>query len=358
MADLALNLGGTSYGGWTRINVHRSIEEIAGNFDLELTERWPEQSTPLVITAGSACTLSIDGEVVITGWIDAVEHGYSAYSHRLTVSGRDTTGDLVDCSAAHQLGEWRNCKIDQIARALTSAYGITVSTNGDIGNAFPSWAIEPGESVFDCLERAARQRGLLLTSDGKGGLVIGQPGATKVGTALRSGDNLLSAHIRNDNAGRYSTYTVLGQRAGNDQVHGGAAAQIKAQSTDAGVLRHRPLLIIDEDQGDIAGFKRRAQWEASVRAARALSYTAQVSGWHHADGLWQPNTLVQVHDEVLRLGRELLVRDVDYIMDSQSGQIAQLVLVPAEAYSTVKMPTTAKAPGRNGRRDGAEDAFS
>jgi prophage tail gpP-like protein len=358
MADLALTIGGTAYGGWTRINVHRSIEEIAGNFDLELTERWPEQSTPLVITPGSACTVSIDGTTVITGYIDVVEQGYSAHSHRLTVSGRDKTGDLVDCSAAHQLGEWRNCTLDQIARALTSAYGITVSTNGDIGNAFPSWAIEPGETVFECLERAARQRGLLLTSDGAGGLVIGQPGATKVGTALRSGDNLLTAHLRNDNAGRYSTYTVLGQRAGNDQVHGAAAAQIRAQASDAGVLRHRPLLIIDEDQGDIAGFKRRAQWEASVRAARALSYTAQVQGWHHASGLWQPNTLVQVHDEVLRLGRELLVRDVDYVLDDQSGQSTQLVLVPAEAYSILKMPSSAKAPGRKGRRDSGEDAFS
>lgn len=356
MADLVLNLGGTSYGGWTRINVHRGIEEIAGTFELALTERWPEHQQPLVIPPGAACSVAIDGQTVITGYVDAVDHGYDANSHALTVTGRDKTGDLVDCSAVHAKGEWRNARIDQIARDLAQPFGIAVRTSGDMGAAFPAFAIEPGETVFDCIERAARQRALLLTSDGLGNLVIGQPGSERMGTALKCGENLLSAQARNDNANRYSSYSVLGQRAGSDQVSGAAAAQVKATAADAGVTRHRPLVIVDEDQGDIAGFQRRAKWEAGVRAARALTYTGAVNGWRHADGLWQPNTLVQVYDPVLRLDRQLLVRDVDYVMDDQTGQISQLVLTPAEAYALLPVPAK-KAPGRKNRRDDDEDFF-
>lgn len=358
MADLRLNIGGNSYGGWTAMYLHASVEEIAGTVELSLTERWPEHQEPLVIDPGAACTVSIDGQTVITGYVDAVEAGADASNHTLSVSGRDKTADLVDCSAVHAKGEWRNARIDQIARDLATPFGVQVRTSGDLGSPFPSWAIEPGESAYDCLERAARQRGVLLTSDGTGALVIGQPGTATVATALRMGDNLLSGRIRNDNASRYSEYRVLGQRAGSDQVSGAAAAQVKATAKDSGVARYRPLVIVDEDQGDIAGFQRRAKWEASVRAARALTYTAMVQGWQHASGLWRTNTLVQVYDPVLRLDRQLLVRDVDYVCDDQSGQITQLVLTPAEAYSLLKMPAKHKAPGRKGRKDSGEDAWS
>lgn len=358
MADLALVLGGTSYGGWNSIYVHRSLEEAAGTFDLALTERWPEHEQPLVIQPGTACVVTIDGKAVITGYVDAVDQGYDAANHTLTVSGRDKTADLVDCSATFGKGEWRNAKLDQIARDLAAPFGIIVRSNGDLGAPFPSYAIEPGESAYDCLERAARQRGLLLASNGAGNLVVGQAGTGKVGTALRSGENLLSCRVRNDNAMRYSQYTVLGQRAGSDQVSGAAAAQVKAQATDAGVTRFRPLVIVDEDQGDIASFQRRAKWEASVRAARALTYTTLVQGWTHASGLWETNTLVQVYDPVLRLARELLVRDADYALDPSVGQVTQLVLTPAEAYSILQMPAKHKAPRRSKRRgDDEEDAF-
>ncbi|WP_165494508.1 phage baseplate assembly protein [Pseudoxanthomonas winnipegensis] len=358
MPELALVLGGTAYGGWTSIYVHRSLEEVAGSFELSLTERWPEHEQPLVIQPGAACVVTIDGKPVITGYVDAVDQGYDATNHTLNVSGRDKTADLVDCSATFGKGEWRNAKLDQVARDLSSPFGITVRASGDLGAPFPSFAIEPGESAYDCLERAARQRGLLLASNGAGELVVGQAGTGKVGTALRSGENLLSGAVRNDNASRYSQYTVLGQRAGSDLVSGAAAAHVKAQATDTGVARFRPLVIVDEDQGDMASFQRRAKWEASVRAARALTYTALVQGWTHASGLWETNTLVQVYDPVLRLARELLVRDVDYGLDASSGQVSQLVLTPAEAYSILKMPAKQKAPRRKKRRDSDdEDAF-
>lgn len=358
MAELELVLGGVSYGGWTAIYVHRSLEEVAGTFELALTERWPEHEQPLVIQPGAACVVTIAGKPVITGYVDTVDQGYDATNHTLTVSGRDKTADLVDCSATFSKGEWRNAKIDQLARDLAGPFGITVRSTGDLGAPFLTFAIEPGESAFDCLERAARQRGLLLASNGAGDLVVGHAGTGKVGTALRSGENLLAGGVRNDNAMRYSQYTVLGQRAGSDQVSGAAAAQVKAQASDAGATRYRPLVIVDEDQGDIASFQRRAKWEASVRAARALTYTALVQGWMHASGPWETNTLVQVYDPVLRLGRELLVRDVDYGLDPSSGQVTQLVLTPAEAYSILQMPAKQKAPRRKKRRgDDDEDAF-
>ncbi|MGN7832667.1 phage baseplate assembly protein [Pseudoxanthomonas sp. 22568] len=357
MAEITLDIGGTAFGGWKSVQASTSLEDMSGQYTLGLSERWPEQSSPLVIPEGAFARLRIDGEAIITGYVDSIDHGHDGHAHDLSVTGRDSTADLVDCSAVHAKGEWRNARLDVIARDLVKPFNIRVIVEGDIGAPFPVWTIEPGETVFSTLERASRQRGVLLTSDGQGALVIGKPGTTKVPTALRTGDNVLSMRSRNDQGDRFSEYIVKGQMAGTDDAYGEAAAAVRARAADAGITRHRPLIVIDEDQGDIAGFQRRAKWEATVRAARGLTIECTVQGWKHAGGVWRKNTLAQVYDEVLRIDRELLIRDVEYLLD-EGGQRCQMVLTPREAYSMIEMPAKRKAPARRGRKsDDAEDVF-
>lgn len=357
--DLRLVVNGTAFGGWQSIRVRRSMEEVAGHFDLTVSELWPEQSTPREIRTGDKAAIDIDGETVITGFVDTLVAAIGERSHTVNITGRDATADMVDCSAMHSKGEWRNARLDQIARDLAAPFGIAVKVDADIGAPFPVWAQQEGERAFECLERAARQRAVLLLSDGRGGLVLGKASRTRVGTALVEGENLLACNVRNDAAERYQTYIVKGQRAGSDDVSGEAASTMKATATDAGVTRPRTLVIVAEDEADLAALQRRAKWEASVRAARALTANASAQGWTHRDGLWAPNTLVRLRAPALRIDRDLLIRDVELVVDEQ-GTRAELVLTPAEAYSLVAMPGKQKAPRRkraNGGAD-AEDSYS
>lgn len=335
--DLRLTINGTAYGGWKAMRIHLGMEEVSGTFDLEVSEIWPAQLTPREIRTGDKAAVTIDGETLITGYVDVVSVGYDARSHTFNVRGRDATADLVDCAAIHKKGEWRNADLAQIAKDLVAPFGIPVKISGDIGKPFPSFAIEPGETVFECLERAARQRGARLLSDGKGSLLVGTQAPGRIGTALKEGENLLAASATNDASQRFSEYTVKGQQSGTDDVHGSAAASIKAVAKDGAVQRYRPLMILDEDQGDIAGFERRAKWEASVRGARALTVNATVQGWSHAGGLWRPNNLAQVEAPRLRVQRELLVRDVDLVCDA-GGTRTDLVLTPQEAFTLQPPP--------------------
>lgn len=335
--DLQLAINGTSYGGWKAMRVHLGLEEVSGSFDLEVSEIWPEQLTPREIRTGDRAVVSVDGTVLITGFVDTVNPSYDARSHTFNVRGRDATADLVDCAAVHKKGEWRNADLAQIARDLVGPFGIPVKISGDIGKPFPTFAIEPGETAFACLERAARQRGARLLSDGQGSLLVGTVPPGHSSTALKEGDNLLSASATNDASQRFSEYTVKGQQSGTDDVNGAAAASIKAVATDSAVTRYRPLLILDEDQGDIGGFERRAKWEASVRGARALTVNCTVQGWSHTGGLWRPNTLVQVDAPRIRVQRELLVRDVDLVCD-EGGTRTDLVLTPQTAFTLQPPP--------------------
>ena len=356
--DVSLTVGGTAYGGWKSLRVRRSLEEAAGSFELGVSEIWPEQLAPREIRQYDACALSINGETVITGAVDTISTGLTALDHYFSASGRDRSADLVDCSAQHAKGEWRNARLDQIARDLAGPYGIAVKVEAEIGAAFPQWAIQEGESAFDCIERAARMRGVLLLPAGAGGLVLGKAGTQRIETALVEGENLLECVVTNDGSQRYQNYIVKGQRAGSDTASGASVSAMKGVAKDPGVPRARTLVILADDETDLAGLKKRAEWEATVRAGRALTVQVAVQGWSHPGGLWRVNRVVPLRAPALRINRDLLIRDVEYSLD-RGGEMTRMTLTPVEAYTPEIAPAAKKAPRRKRSRDTeAGDAFS
>ena len=171
MHDVRLTVNGQHYGGWTSINITRGIEQIAGTFQLKVTEKWPGNPAARPVRPGQSCTVSIDGATVITGYIDDVKPEYDSKNRTVAFTGRDKTGDLVDCSAIYKSGAWEKKSIKTIATDLIKPFGIGLIVNADIGAPFEKASIEEGETVFEILDRLARQRGILLTSDGLGNLV-------------------------------------------------------------------------------------------------------------------------------------------------------------------------------------------
>ncbi|MQX36812.1 phage baseplate assembly protein [Roseospira navarrensis] len=344
---MVLELGDQLWRGWTSVSVTRSIEAVAGAFDLTLTRR---TGARLRIPLGGPCRVSVEDErgrrtPVLTGYIDDVEPSYDAQSHEVTVRGRDAAGDLVDCSAIHlPSGEWHGVTLDQIARDLVAPYGISVRAAADTGPAFASFRIQEGETVWDALERACRYRGILAMSDGLGGLVLTTPAqARDTGATLERvpGTRVLSARGMMSHRDRYSTITVKGQSALDDGFGVEAVAAGRASVTDAGVPRHRPLIVLAEEGESLAD---RAAWERTVRQGRSRRAEITVAGWRDdADALWRPLTLVRVVDPWLALDRAMLIAGVTYDK-SDDGTTATLEVV-AEGAFDVRQETPPESGG-------------
>jgi len=327
-----LKVGGSYFGGWTSLSVTRSIEQIAGTFNLDMTERWPGSAELHKILPGQACQLYLDGQVVIDGYNDDVEPEYDRASHAVRVTGRDKTGDLVDCSAIHKSGQWHNVKLDVIARDLIKPFGIGLKVETDVGKAFPSWNIEEGESVFECLSRAARMRAVMLVSDAEGNLVIARAGSVQVEDALVEGKNILSASAKFSWKDRHSSYLIKGQNKGGDDWEGAAVAHPSASIADEVVSRYRPLVVVAEDHGSSGTLRDRAEWERNVRAGRASRATITVQGWTRVNGeLWQPNTLVHVTSPMLMVDAPLLIAGCTYRLDER-GTVTQIAVARREAF--------------------------
>lgn len=328
---IELKVKGGVFSGWESMEIRIGIEQISGIFKLGITERWSGQDTPTPIMPGFACEVLLDGETVITGYVDGTDPIYDGAQHTVNIEGRDKTGDLVDCSAMHRTGQWRNRGLDQVAADICAPFGIKVIKQADVGAAFPSFNIQEGERAFEALDRMARMRAVLLVSDGLGNLIITRAGQQRISTDLVEGVNIKRAKGKFDWRERFSHYVVKGQHRAVDGEPADAARGPSGTSDDAVIDRYRPLVVLAEDQGHIASLQQRAEWEKNVRVGRGNRATITVQGWKHTDGLWKPNSLVRLRSPMLYADLDLLIAQVTYKLDS-GGTTTDLELCRPEAF--------------------------
>lgn len=354
---LYLQVNGKLYGGWKTMLVNASIETISGDFDLGYFYSWDGQKA-LPINDGDACKVRMGDDVVLTGYVDETTEDLGSDTHDLQVTGRDKTGDLVDCSAVHKPDQWSGQTLQTIAAILCKPFGIAVKAETDTGAAFPLVKVQPGETAFAVIERLCRMRAVLPVSDGKGGLLLTAAGkAGRAYSALVEGENILTIGKNKSQQDRFSQYIVKGQQSGLAAVGGGnvelisadgtvttrAAAPASGRATDAGVTRYRPLVIVAEAEASGQSPQTRALWEATVRAGRGLRVEVTVQGWRQGDGaLWRPNQYVQVKSPTLGLEDTLLIAGCAYGCD-ESGTVTTLSLARPDAFKL--LPVKPKASG-------------
>lgn len=347
MRDAVLEVAGQEHKRWMNIAITSSLEALASSFNLSVIESWSANDKPIPIRAGDACTVKIDGETVTTGFVDDDPASYDENDHTFEVSGRSVTGDLVDCSAVHATGQWTNKTIDAIAEELCDPFGIAVTSEVDVGEKFPRFALQYGETVFEALERLSRMRGLLMTTSPDGDLVFTKVGALSTTTVIEYGKNVIRGSRTGGYQGRHSEYIVHGQTAGTDDTYGAAAAHLKARVTDDDITRYRPLIVQAECPSNAADVKVRANWERNIRAGRSRRLQYTLDGWEESPGrVWRPNTLVRVVDPKLEVDTELLVITVRL---SKGEQGTQTELELGNPQAMTPEPTFKPQPKRNSK---------
>ena len=352
MSDFELRSAGIKYVGWTSIRVTRSIEELASSFTVQLTDLWHEGAKPVPLEAGDECEIVIDDEKIATGYIDENTLDYDANRRVLGFSGRSKTGDLIDCSALHECGQWRNSSLLRIAKDVCLPFGIDVSigelsdvSSADLAAHLRRFSIQEGETAFATLDRLARMAGLLAVTIPDGNLSFERAGSTKVSTKLEYGVNILRGGMRNSWQDLHSIYVLKAQAAGDDSSYASASADIKRSSSNTDIVsRYRPIIIMAENEETGVELQKRADWDRNVRQGRAKRLNYTVRGWRHDDGLWSPNQLIKVVDPNARVDAELLITSVSQVRDNR-GTFSHLSLSAPEAFDVQDLPTPKKKRG-------------
>lgn len=341
--QVTLIVDGQRHEGWTSVEITRGLDAMVGTFDLELTESWSGGPRSFKLEAGAAATVQIAGETVITGWIERVAPSIADTSHTIMVSGSDRACDLVQCSAIATPASWRGAKLEEIAAELAAPFGVTVTAKADTGPAIKRFAIQQGETVQEAIERLCRFVGLLAISTPDGNVELVTPATGAPVERFVQGETILAGSAAFDTRERYSEYLVKGQASGDDDASGKTVSQPKATATDPAVKRHRPLLVVAEDQATLDNLQQRARWEASTRAGKAQPVTITAPGWRDAKGkLRARNTIVSLDAPALLARGDMLVESV-LLSQGPGGTVSQLTLVPPVAWSQLPVPEGSEA---------------
>ena len=374
MIELVAN--GVPYSNFTSGFVSIRIDALSNTFSFSTTS---EEGKPLPFKGGEPVEVLVEGIKVLTGHIEVVSVDYSDSSHTITVSGRDKTGDLLDSTIDNFSNEEINIVTDSFGRPVNPQIpGASIlrkfsdvrapidldqviqlvlnKINLDIlvvksvfaiapfNKAEDIFSIKPGQNAFSFIEKLAKKRNVLLTSDNDGNIVIGKPTGRFVEATVQNiigsdTNNIKSGSVSYDTTGRFNFYSSFSSQNPVALNFAGLPdlARLVNQSGgafDDEIRISRQLVFAADAAYSSEQNKERADWEANIRRTRGRIYSAEVIDYKNQAGeLWDINTIINVRDDFAGINDQMLVNQVDYKIGNSGGSITTLGLVDKDAYT-------------------------
>jgi len=361
MTQILVEINSVSYEGFSSINVTRSIEAISGSFSLNATI---SQGNSFPIKVGDKCRIVIDGTSVINGFVENISVSYSQDKHNINIQGRDRTADLIDSSVIDELTYEGSISLRRIIGQTLRNLSITdISVSDEIGNLedfddTEREAADIGENAFDFIERYARKRQALLTTDGEGNILItrssNNPISTNLLNEIEGSNNIIkNASVNYNYTERFNRYTISSQ--GNASIDIGAEispdvlTDQQGESIDEEIRIGRQIVINAETSMSDATAADRALWERNIRSGRSRIYNVTVYGFMaEEDGLlWKPNFLVKIKDDFADIDAQMLIRSVTYSQSNDAGSTTTLEFVEKDTYTIQAKIDKATAESNN-----------
>ena len=224
----------------------------------------------------------------------------------------------------------------------------------DLGEPIADFKLSHGETVLDALARAARLRGVMVTRDDTGHLLLTRAGQTLFGGAIVRGQNVIAMEGVGSDEARHSEYIAYAQSSvalRHFHLPGDAAAadtfdltrQIKASAKDTELTRYLPLVINADGNTTQAELNTLVAHTVRVRRGHSMGFKYTVEGWTYQGKPWPLNQRVAIYDDVAGLdGDEWLICAVRQHCDIKEGDVTELVVRPIEAYATDPLKTKVK----------------
>jgi prophage tail gpP-like protein len=337
--ELTLMVNGRAWTGWTGVRLTRGVERMPSDFEVEVTEKYPLDAAAIDISPGQTCAVKLGEDLVLTGYVDRYTAEVSPEEHRITISGRSKSEDMVDCSAERVTGQFSSTTLSQLATDLAAPYGISVKALAQSDFALSQFNVSLTESAWDILERVSRYSGVVVYDDTDGSIIIATVGQTSAASGFVQGENVQSGSVAFTMDQRFATYIAVPMAVDNFKgisAAGGLVANGK-KATDPDVRAGRQLVIISEQvtSSDPNFAQTRANWEKARRYGRSKSIKVVCDSWRDSAGkLWTPNTLAPVRMPALKLpSATWLVSEVTYTKSLSGGTTAEVVLMPPQAFS-------------------------
>jgi prophage tail gpP-like protein len=349
--SFTIEVDGKEFEGFTEASAEITLDTLSGKFSFSSTEL-DQGVSPFKV--GQECIIRVEGETVVSGFIETINVRYDSDSHEIILEGRDRTADVIDSSVPESIEFQSDISFVDVIKQTLNKSGITdidvIDNVGTLTN-FTSGEISSqgtGETIFSFLQDLAKKKQVFLITDGEGNIVISQSSGVLVNENLinnpeNQNSNILSASVLYDDRQRFSEYTVKSQsNNAADSVFGGLVSGSSAvnkegkASDDEGIRTSRKHTIISDKAYSNSQLQERANWEVNIRRISSRIYNCTVQGHKRSDSskIWRPNQLVQIIDTFSQINDILLVNTVKFTLSlgDEAGSRTELTFVNKNAY--------------------------
>ncbi|CUJ55441.1 phage baseplate assembly protein [Achromobacter sp. 2789STDY5608621] len=355
---VSLLIGGRVHGKWTRYSVESDMTRPAAAWNVQLG--LPDGELPAVVQPGARVEVRVGADIAMTGSVDDVDDDVGGRTATLFMSGRDGASILVDCSAP--IFAAKEMSLDQIVKSVVNPLGISKVRVDPRGKGVAEKvSIEPGDTAWDALEKAAQANGLWPWFAPDGTLIVGGPDydAPPVASLVMrhdgKGNNVSRLRRSASIARRYSEITILGQAHGTSSADGQNAMRTVVRDPDVKVYRPKILTVSDAISGE--SLSQRGKKELADGRLDGLTYQAEVRGHRTSGGvLWTPGQRVHLEDERRGFKGMLFLMARTFRGGSGTPTTTTLILkednvwIPVVARKKRKLETQAFSPQELGIR--------
>jgi prophage tail gpP-like protein len=330
-AEIAkLVVGDVSFQDWESVWVQHRWQDSCPQFRFTAAENatMPISWIMLQFKPGDRCTITLGGQLAITGIILVRQTSYDANNHAVELSGVGLTWLGSASSVDTKDANFDQMPIKAVADKLYGKHGVSVLQIGNVSaKPFEQCQAHPGELIFDCIDRLARQRGATLGSDHLGNMLLIGDHSYIATQTLAEGDNIKKMQCIISIEATSGNYSVIGQSGNAEQMSPTAAASIRAEAP--GTLANKFKQLVSEQAHTQEEAMMRAYHESKWSEGTKVRAFVTVQGWL-ADGvhLWRCGDDVYVVSPSAMLnGIILKIQTITFQQDNQGGTVTVLELV-------------------------------
>ena len=282
----------------------------------------------------------IGGVLRLTGNVVNVLPATGTNKRILKISGYSTCGVMNDCMLPTSAYPpvFQTTTFFDICQAVASAFNIKVFDAVGDNIPFEEVDIKPTDKVYLFLSKLAKKRGVLLTSDVEGNLIIQRTTDEKAEFTFVEGEPDITG-ITADYKGQkgFTTYTGLLDASDTISGIGDDSAEVVNEFLQSVAVQRPFVFEVDElEEGDI-----KTATEAKLRRSLVdmISYTAIFAGWRDPNKkLWADNTRLNVLYPSVMIFRttEFLISSID-LQKQDDKLITTVKLILPQSYNTEEL---------------------
>lgn len=356
-----VTINGKEFRDWEAVQATASSAESIRYVQLQVTETVGANGSvgqALQIKPGDKCTVTLGGELFLTGTVFERQAAYDSNSHVVRVTAASTTQAASTNAIPLKDGNFRNYSFQAIANKVLSPLGIKFKTDNvsaDWAKPFPNINVEPGESVWTLLTRLARYRGIKLTDDAEGNLVAHSQADPNSKASLVEGVNILAAscQVQNSPGTKGDLYA---QQPGSDTTSGDQARSGAAVGTAKGGNATVTRVTVADIPADADDAKRLGETEQLIAASQQVSVQITTQGWLKTNGkLLKPFDKIDVDSPMLIMKTDRLQLDsVLYSQDANGTKTTVLLKKNLSPKGDLNAEPTTPSAAEEATRDTSE----